>query len=191
MDDIDPIFLEIDKLIRLARLREIEFIMGMDVVERVHEMRAALGRLGPGAYLLGTGPSTVGIVSLHAETVVLGRPPTLVEQPLRERVDCHAADTLYFVPREISRIHAKVIRQTGRGGIRHVLVDLHSTCGTFVNGMRVAPDGLGVVLEHGDVISLGPSQTSTYVYYRAQPVVQYDSTARGSGVSHRWPQGVR
>jgi hypothetical protein len=191
MDDIDPIFLEIDKLIRRSRLKEIEFIMGMDATERVHEMRTALGRLGPGEYLLGTGPSTVGIVSLDTETVVLGRPPTILEQPPRELADCHAVDTLYFVPREISRIHAKVIRRTGCGGVQHVLVDLRSTCGTFVNGMRVAPDGLGVLLEHGDVISLGPSQTSTYVYYRARPVERRDSTAHGLGMSHRWPQRVR
>jgi len=34
----------------------------------------------------------------------------------------------------------------------------------------VDPAGPGVVLEHGDIISLGPSQTNTYVYYRAMPL---------------------
>jgi pSer/pThr/pTyr-binding forkhead associated (FHA) protein len=67
-------------------------------------------------------------------------------------------DTLYFVPREISRTHAKVVRQTGSFGVRHVLIDLNSTCGTFVNEVPVDPNGPGVILDHGDIISLGPSQ---------------------------------
>jgi hypothetical protein len=169
MYEIDPILLEIDRLIRLSRLKEIEFIMSTDASERVRDLAAVLERLGPGEYLLGTGPATVGIVPLNSHDVVLGRPPTLLEGPAKVLADCCAVDTLYFVPREISRAHARVMRQTGGFGVRHLLVDLHSTCGTFVNETAVDPEGTGVVLAHGDVISLGPSQTSTYVYYRACP----------------------
>jgi hypothetical protein len=167
MDDTDPILLEIDRLIRQSRLKEIEFIMSMDATERVHRLRAALGHLDAGAYLLGTGPSTVGIVPLNGHDIVLGRPPTILESPSREQPDYYAVDTLYFVPREISRTHAKVMRRNGSPGVRHILIDLHSTCGTFVNETRVDPNGTGAVLEHGDIISLGPSQTNTYVYFRA------------------------
>lgn len=170
MDNIDPIFLEIDRLIRLSRLKEIEFIMSMDATERVHGMIAALERLVPGEYLLGTGPSTIGIIPLNTENVVLGRPPTVLETPARDLADWCAVDTLYFVPREISRTHARVLRQVGGFGVRHVLLDLHSTCGTFVNDAPVDPDGAGVALEHGDTISLGPSQASTYLYYRTDQV---------------------
>jgi hypothetical protein len=191
MDEIDPIFLEIDRLIRHSRLREIEFIMSMDASERMHEMRAALERLGPGEYLLGTGPSTVGIVPLHAKDVVLGRPPTVLEGPARDPADYCAADTLYFVPREISRTHAKVVRQTGSFGLRHILIDLHSTCGTFVNEMPVDPHGPGVVLDHGDIISLGPSQTSTYVYYRVRQLAVYHGAAEKSPSSQARPQWSR
>jgi hypothetical protein len=169
MDDTDSILMEIDRLIRHSRLKEIEFIMSMDATERVRRMTAALARLDPGEYLLGTGPSTVGIVPLNGHDIVLGRPPTILESPSRERPDYYAVDTLYFVPREISRTHAKVVRRTGSFGVQHVLIDLHSTCGTFVNETRVDPNGAGVVLEHGDIISLGPSQTSTYVYFKAGP----------------------
>jgi pSer/pThr/pTyr-binding forkhead associated (FHA) protein len=176
MNDMNPIFLEIDRLIQHSRLKEIEFIMSMDPTERVHRMAAALQRLDPGAYLLGTGPSTVGIVPLTGQEIVLGRPPTILESPARQPADYYAVDTLYFVPREISRTHAKVVRQTGSFGIRHLLIDLHSTCGTFVNGTPVDPEGAGVVLEHGDTISLGPSQTSTYVYFRAGPSSQQNVT---------------
>ncbi len=164
--EIDPILTQIDRLIRLSRLREIEFIMSTDAGERVHEITAALQRLRPGEYLLGTGPSTVGIVPLHAHEVVLGRPPTVLERPTEFVADYCAVDTLYFVPREVSRMHAKVIRQSNHFGARHVLIDLDSTCGTFVNAMPVDPHGSGVILRHGDVISLGPSQTSTFIYYQ-------------------------
>ncbi len=167
MNDSDSILSAIDRLIRRSRLKEIEFIMSMDATERLHRLTAALARLDPGAYLLGTGPSTVGIVPLNGSDIVLGRPPTILESPSRERPDYYAVDTLYFVPREISRTHAKVRHQTGSFGVRHILIDLHSTCGTFVNEMRVDPNGAGVALQHGDIISLGPSHTSTYVYFRA------------------------
>lgn len=166
MGEFDPILLEIDRLIQLSRLKEVEFIMSTDIGERIHEIAGALRRLPPGAYLLGTGPSTVGIISLDTDQVVLGRPPTIIEGPTERIADHYATDTLYFAPREVSRTHAKLVTELTPSGAHHHLIDLHSTCGTFVNQVRVNPDGDGVLLEHGDVISLGPSRTSTYVYYR-------------------------
>jgi hypothetical protein len=168
-NESDPILLEIDRLIRLSRLKEIEFIMSTDTAQRVREVKAALKQLGAGEYLLGTGPSTVGIVPLNVREVVLGRPPTVLEEPSTTLADYCAVDTLYFVPREVSRMHAKVLRQMNGCGAQHILLDLHSTCGTFVNEVLVDPNGGGLVLRHGDIISLGPSQTSTYIYYRATP----------------------
>jgi hypothetical protein len=191
MDEVDPIFFEIDRMIRHSRLKEIEFIMSTDVTERVREITTALDRLGPGEYLLGTGPSTVGIVPLNVQNVVLGRPPTIVEGPSKELADCCAVDTLYFVPREISRTHAKVMRQTGIAGVRHILIDLNSTCGTFVNEMPVDPNGAGVVLQHGDIISLGPSQTSTYVYYKSRQLGFCNGAAHESGLSWASPHRSR
>ncbi len=166
MGEIDPLLLSIDKLICLSRLKEIEFIMNSDRADRVREVQAALRRLPPGQYLLGTGPSTVGIVPLDRRETVLGRPPTVLERPQQSVADYWAIDTLYFVPREVSRAHAKLIAQPSPTGVCHLLVDLNSTCGTFVNQVRISPDG-GALLEHGDIVSLGPSRTSTYVYYDA------------------------
>ncbi len=114
---------------------------------------------------MGTGPSTVGIIPLTVDEVVLGRSATILEEPAEEIIDYAAADTLYFVPREISRAHAKVIRRVGDSDVEYVIVDMKSTCGTFVNGTSVDPAGEGVVLSHGDVISLGPSLISTYMFY--------------------------
>ena len=140
--------------------------MNSDQADRVREVQAALRRLPAGQYLLGTGPSTVGIVPLNQREIVLGRPPTVLERPQQSVADYWATDTLYFVPREVSRAHAKLIAEANPTGVCHLLVDLNSTCGTFVNQVRISPDG-GVLLEHGDIISLGPSRTSTYVYYDA------------------------
>ncbi len=167
MDETDSLFVTIDKVIRLSRLKELEFIMSSDQTERVREIRAALRRLEPGPYLIGTGPSTVGIITLDDQEIVLGRPPTVLEPPSASAPDYWATDTLYFVPREVSRKHARIALRAVNGGSCHILLDLHSTCGTFVNDRQVDPNGTGIVLKHGDVISLGPSRTSTYVYYEA------------------------
>jgi hypothetical protein len=167
MDETDSLFVTIDRLIGLSRLKELEFIMSSDQTERVHEIRGALRRLEPGQYLVGTGPSTVGIIALDDQEIVLGRPPTVLEPPSASAPDYWATDTLYFVPREVSRKHAKVTVRVTDAGPRHILLDLNSTCGTFVNDRQVDPSDTGILLEHGDVISLGPSRTSTYVYYEA------------------------
>lgn len=167
MYEIDPLLYEIDKLITSSRMKEIRFIMRMDTMERISKIAAALKLLQTGEYLLGTGPATAGIIPLDIEEVVLGRPATIFEQPIQTAIDYVAIDTLYFTPREISRIHAKVIRRVVDSHTEHIVVDLGSTCGTYVNGVKVDPDGNGHLLSHGDVLSLGPSQTSTYVYYRA------------------------
>ena len=186
MKQKDPILSRIDKLIRISRLKEIEFIMSTDVNQRLHEIGGALKRLPRGDYLLGTGPSTVGIVPLDTREVVLGRPPTILEPPSEAAADYCAADTLYFVPREVSRTHAKVMRELAESGCTHTVIDLNSTCGTFVNGVSVGLDD-GVVLQHGDVVSLGPSQTSTYIYYRAGRVVpQAEEETNRSSMSWVW-----
>ena len=166
MDEIDPILLKLDKLISLSRLKEVAFIVSTDLTARISKMAEVLKRLKLGAYLLGTGPSTVGIIPLTVDEVVLGRSATILEEPTDAVIDFAATDTLYFVPREVSRSHAKVIRRVTDSDVEYVVVDLESTCGTFVNGTRVDPHDEGVVLSHGDVLSLGPAQISTYVFYK-------------------------
>lgn len=165
MDEIDPILLKLDKLISLSRLKEIAFIIDTDIRERILKMSLVLKELKPGAYLLGTGPSTVGIIPLTVDEVVLGRSATTLEEPTETIIDYAVADTPYFVPREVSRAHAKVVRNIIDSGVEYIVVDLESSRGTFVNGTRVDPNDEGVALSHGDVLSLGASQISTYVFY--------------------------
>ena len=168
MPVVDPILLEIDKLITGSRLQEVAFIAETDVTERLCKMDAVLKELKPGAYLLGTGSATVGIIPLTVDEVALGRSATTLEKPIDAIIDYAATDTMYFAPREVSRSHAKVIKRITGSELEYVVVDMESTCGTFVNGMRVDPEDDGVVLLHGDVLSLGPSQTSTYMFYTVE-----------------------
>ena len=96
---------------------------------------------------------------------VLGRAATILEKPADTVIDFAATDTLYFVPREVSRTHAKVVRKIIDSNVEFLLVDLTSTCGTYINGTRIDSGEEGVLLSHGDVISLGPSLISTYIFY--------------------------
>ena len=164
MAEIDPIFLKIDKLISISRLKEIAFIIGTDVTERIAKISTVLERLRDGAYLLGTGPSTVGIIPLTVDEIVLGRSATTLEKPSDVLIDYAASDTLYFMPREVSRAHAKIVRKQNDSDIEYWLMDMDSTCGTFVNTSQVDSQK-GVLLSHGDVVSLGPSMISTYLFY--------------------------
>jgi len=136
MSEIDPILLKIDKLISISRLKEIAFIIGTDVTERLSKISAVLDGLKAGAYLLGTGPSTVGIIPLTVDEVVLGRSATTLEKPSEVLIDYAASDTLYFMPREVSRAHAKIVRRlSDSSDFAYCLIDLNSTCGTYVNGI--------------------------------------------------------
>ena len=166
MADIDPIYMRMDELISLSRLQELALIVNSDRAERIARMMLVLSALQPGAYLLGTGPSTVGIIPLTVDEVVFGRLATPIEQPSETVVDYAVVDTLYFGPCEVSRVHAKVVRRNAHHGIRYAVVDLGSSRGTFVNGQAVAPDGDGTTIKHGDVLSLGPSQINTYMFYQ-------------------------
>ena len=168
MPVIDPILLEIDKLITGSRLQEVAFIARTDVNERIRKMDVVLKGLKPGVYLLGTGSTTVGIIPLTVDEVALGRSATTLEKPTDTIIDYAATDTMYFAPREVSRSHAKVIRRVTDSGLEYIAMDMKSTCGTFVNGTRVDPYGEGTILMHGDVLSLGPSQMSTYMFYAVE-----------------------
>ena len=165
MAEIDPIFLKIDKLISISRLKEIAFIISTDVTDRIAKISAVLDGLREGAYLLGTGPSTVGIIPLTVDEIVLGRSATTLEKPSDVLIDYSASDTLYFMPREVSRAHAKIIRKSKELITEYWIIDINSTCGTFINSTQVDSQE-GVLLSHGDVVSLGPSMISTYIFYK-------------------------
>jgi len=167
MAEIDPIFVKLDTLIYMSRLNQLAVMMSTERSERILKIRAALKQLRPGAYLLGTGPSTVGIIPLTVDEVVIGRYATLLEQPPEILVDYAINDTMYFTPFEVSKAHARVVRHKTASGYQYEMLDIGSTCGTYVNGKNITGSDQKCILEHGDVISLGPSQTSTYIFFQA------------------------
>jgi len=169
LGQLEQIATKIDSLISASRLQEIAVIMALDRQSRLAKLADGLKRLSPGAYLVGTGPSTVGVFPLSVEEVVLGRIATPGEEPSGRIIDYTVNDCLYLSPHEVSRAHARIVREVDSGGVSYRLMDLGSTCGTFVNGERVEPGDKGRVLAQGDVISLGPRQVSTYVFFIAEP----------------------
>ena len=163
--ELDPILLRLDKLITTSRLKDIAYIIDTDIVQRLMKMTKVFESLRPGAYLLGSGPSTVGIIPLTVEEIIIGRSATILEEPSDTIIDYSVTDMTYFAPREVSKAHAKIVRNETEDGCQFHIVDMESTCGTFVNGEQVLSESDGTILSHGDVISLGSSMVSTYMFY--------------------------
>lgn len=163
MKDVQAVTHKVDQAIIKSRLNSLTIMMMTDRSERLRRIATVLQRLPNGVYLIGTGPSTVGIIPVTVEEVVLGRAATPLEKPADGVVDYEVSDTMYLGPHEVSRLHAKVRRIREGTGWTVTAFDLGSTCGTFVNGEQIGGETEGKRLSHGDVIALGASHTSTYL----------------------------
>jgi len=164
MSNLRTITEKVDHAIINSRLNGLAAMMMTDRDDRLKRIAASLSSLKSGAYLIGTGPSTVGIIPLTVEEVVLGRSATPVEAPADVIVDYQADDTMYLGPYEVSRVHAKVTREETPSETQFSISDLGSKCGTFVNGEVLDSDGDEQLLRHGDAISLGSTHVSTYLF---------------------------
>ena len=135
-------------------------------------LEKTLIRLPSGYYLLGLGPYNAGLVKLDFDELLLGRevPEFIgVGMPVSGfRVSSPDA----FLNTEVSRLHAKLVRKSGP---EYRLVDLRSTCGTYLNGEPIrVPDDLGGVTEDdcaaplrsGDFFSLGPSAVNLFLFFQ-------------------------
>ena len=160
MTDLTDLADSIDRAVIQSRLNTVAVIMMVDRSDRLEYITAVLEQLKPGAYLIGTGPSTVGIILLTVDEVVIGRAATPGEESSDVVVDYQVTDQMYLGPHEVSRVHAKIRRSATTDEREFRIVDVGSTCGTFVNGDAVGDEGQ--VLTHGDTVSLGPSNVSTY-----------------------------
>jgi hypothetical protein len=128
-----------------------------------------------GYYLLGLGPYNAGLVRLDFDELLLGRevPEFIgVGMPVSGfRVSSPDA----FLNTEVSRLHAKLVRQWTGSEPRFFLVDMRSTCGTYVNGDAIpAPDDLSGTfdedcarsLRSGDFFSRGPSAVNLFLFFQ-------------------------
>lgn len=154
-----------DSLVVRSHVNAANVLIHLDRLRCRERVASVLGMLHDGAYLIGTGPGTLGVTPLSVDRVVLGRAATPMERPNDTIIDVQASDASYLGPHEVSRAHAVVQRDAADGQqSKYRLIDLGSTCGTFLNGVRLDDGGAGSPLESGDVVSLGGSHSSTFLF---------------------------
>lgn len=137
-------------------------------------LEKTLLKLPSGHFLLGLGPYNAGLVKLDFDELLIGRevPEFIgIGMPVTGfRVSSPDA----FLNTEVSRLHAKLIRQRSGETPRYVLVDMRSTCGTYLNGDAIpVPDDLEGIseddcarpLRSGDFFSLGPSAVNLFLFF--------------------------
>ena len=138
-------------------------------------LEKTLLRLPQGHYLLGLGPYNAGLVKLDFEELLIGRevPEFIgVGMPVSGfRVSSPDA----FLNTEVSRLHAKLRRWFSQDAAEYRLIDMRSTCGTYLNGEPIpVPDDLGGISEEdcalplrsGDFFSLGPSAVNLFLFFQ-------------------------
>ena len=158
-----------------SRQRDLGAFVDNGMAGMSSRLEKTLLRLPAGYFLLGLGPYNAGLVKLDEfDELLIGRevPEYIgVGMPVSGfRVSSPEA----FLNVEVSRLHAKVFRK-GENGARYLLVDMRSTCGTYLNGDPIpAPDDLGGVSEEdcarpltsGDFFSLGPSAVNLFLFFQ-------------------------
>src|ERR1700747_3140891 len=149
-----------------SRQRDLTAFVDNGMAGMSHRLEKTLFKLPSGHYLLGLGPYNAGLVKLDFDELLLGRevPEFIgVGMPVSGfRISSPDA----FLNTEVSRLHAKVVRRALLSSPEYLLVDMRSTCGTYLNGDAIpVPDDVAGVFEDdcaaqlksGDFFSLGPS----------------------------------
>lgn len=158
-----------------SRQRDVMSFVDNGMAGMSTRLEKTLLRLPSGHFLLGLGPYNAGLVKLDFEELLIGRevPEYIgVGMPVSGfRVSTPEA----FLNVEVSRLHAKVVRRIEGDGPQYRLVDMRSTCGTYLNGDPIpAPDDLGGIseedcarpLKSGDFFSLGPSAVNLFLFFQ-------------------------
>ena len=171
----DDLFSAICREALESRQRDVMTFVDNGMRGMTSRLEKTLLRLPSGHYLLGLGPYNAGLVKLDFEELLLGRevPEFIgVGMPISGfRVSSPDA----FLNTEVSRVHAKVVRRGSNVERAYRLVDLHSTCGTYLNGEAIpVPDELAGVseddvaapLRSGDFFSLGPSAVNLFLFFQ-------------------------
>lgn len=158
-----------------SRQRDVMSFVDNGMAGMSTRLEKTLLRLPSGHFLLGLGPYNAGLVKLDFDELLIGRevPEFIgVGMPVSGfRVSTPDA----FLNVEVSRLHAKVVRRIDGRAPLYRLVDMRSTCGTYLNGDPIpAPDDLGGVseedcareLKSGDFFSLGPSAVNLFLFFQ-------------------------
>ncbi len=158
-----------------SRQRDVMSFVDNGILGMSTRLERTLLRLPSGYYLLGLGSYNAGLVKLDFEELLIGRevPEFIgVGMPVSGfRVSSPDA----FLNTEVSRLHAKLFRRILRDEPEYRLVDMRSTCGTYLNGEPIpVPDDLGGIseedcarpLKSGDFFSLGPSAVNLFLFFQ-------------------------
>lgn len=158
-----------------SRQRDVMTFVDNGMTGMSARLEKTLFKLPEGHYLLGLGPYNAGLVRLDFDELLIGRevPEFIgIGMPVSGfRVSSPDA----FLNTEVSRLHAKLVRRRATDGPHYLLVDMRSTCGTYLNGDPVPqPDDLGGVSEDdcarplisGDFFSLGPSAVNLFLFFQ-------------------------
>lgn len=161
-----------DQIICATRLNDIAFLLDSDKTTRIGQLAQSFKALGKGYYIVGLGPYNCGIMKLTVDEVTIGRPPSPLERPANGIADFQVNDAVWLGPRETSRAHATIIRESLEDDGKFVLRDDLSTTGTFLNGQRLSdePEPNELInpspLRSGDVFSLGPTGINRFLFVR-------------------------
>src|SRR5215813_4310049 len=171
----DDLFSAICREALESRQRDVMCFVDNGMAGMSQRLEKRLFTLPSGHYLLGLGPYNAGLVKLDFDELLIGRevPEFIgVGMPVSGfRVSSPDA----FLNVEVSRLHAKVVRRLDMGAPLYRLVDMRSTCGTYLNGDPIpAPDDLGGIseddcsrpLRSGDFFSLGPSAVNLFLFFQ-------------------------
>ncbi len=159
-----------DRLILTSRFRDLSIAAQSDRSDRVGAIAGVLSKLPPGGYLIGCGPYTCGVFPLTVDEIVLGRPPSPLESLPDSVADFTLNDAVWMLPREASRVHAKITRRHVDGAVEYSVSDEGSRLGTYINNRTLGVDDHcgtedeSIKLCNGDVICLGPSGVNRYVF---------------------------
>lgn len=171
----DDLFSAICREALESRQRDVMSFVDNGMAGMSTRLEKTLLRLPQGHYLLGLGPYNAGLVKLDFEELLIGRevPEFIgVDMPVTGfRVSSPDA----FLNTEVSRLHAKLRRWLSGNDAEYRLIDMRSTCGTYLNGEAVpAPDDLAGISEEdcalplrsGDFFSLGPSAVNLFLFFQ-------------------------
>ncbi len=158
-----------------SRQRDLTTFVDNGMAGLSQRLEKTLLRLPSGYYLLGLGPYNAGLVRLDFEELLIGRevPEFIgVGMPVSGfRVSSPDA----FLNTEVSRLHAKVLRRLFGEAAEYLLIDMRSTCGTYLNGEAIpVPDDVDGISEEdcarplrsGDFFSLGPSAVNLFLFFQ-------------------------
>ena len=156
-------------IMQYARAQDMLLLLSNRHRSAINAVAEVLEPLPAGAFLLGCGPYVCGLFPLSTDEIVLGRPASPLESPRDKVTDYLFNDAVLLLPREISRVHATIVRTVNEedSTYDYAVRDEESTTGTFINGDRIGHDPElpnPAPLTHGDALQLGPSGVNTHVF---------------------------